>query len=114
MALALQRHYTSKPSENGHTGSLSGPCPYLFGSEALAHPGWFTEQGSGGGVRTWVQPRFELPALRGGGGGGGGGGGNNNIENLGLTWVQPGFNHGAIFFSALSEQKRSTVLVFGL
>ena len=56
----------------------------------------------GGGVRTWVQPRFELPALR-GGGGGGGGGGNNNIENLGL-----------IFFSELSEQMRSTVLVFGL
>ena len=56
----------------------------------------------GGGVRTWVQPRFELPAPRGGGGGGGGGGGNNNIENL-------GFN----FFSELSLVCESTVLVFG-
>ena len=50
-----------------------------------------------GGVRTWVQPRFELPALRGGAGGGGGWEQQRREPgfNLGSTWVQPRCNLGS-------------------
>ena len=53
---------------------------------------------------TQVQPRFNLGSTQ----------VQNPGQNPGSTWVQPGFNPGSIFFSELSEQMRSTFLVFGL